>query len=103
MFSIINKNKCKEKNMKNKIKNVNNIKKDKEKNVNILELSYVLGNKNEIIKRNFIAGIARGIGTGIGITIISAIIIIILKRIILLNIPIIGDYISDIIQIVENR
>ena len=42
---------------------------------NIEELVYILGTKKEIAKRNFIAGIFRGIGIGIGVTIISAIII----------------------------
>ena len=46
---------------------------------NIVELSYILGNKKEILKRNLIAGIARGVGIGIGITIITAIIIYLLR------------------------
>lgn len=68
---------------------------------NIIELSYVIGNKREILKRNLIAGIARGVGIGIGITIITAIIVYLLRRLIMLNIPIIGDYIADIVEIVE--
>lgn len=70
---------------------------------NIFELSYVLGNKKEIIKRNLLAGISRGIGIGIGITIISAMIIYFLQKIILLNIPVIGDYIGDIVSIVQKN
>lgn len=68
-----------------------------------LEISYILGSKKEIIKRNFIAGIARGAGIGIGVTIISAILIYILQRIIRLNIPIVGDYITDIVSIVQKN
>ncbi len=68
---------------------------------NIVEISYIIGNKKEILKRNLIAGISRGVGIGIGITIITAIIVIILRRLIMLNIPIIGDYIADIVEIVE--
>ena len=68
---------------------------------NIHELLYVLGNKKEIMKRNFLAGIFRGIGIGIGVTIITALIVIILQKIVTLNIPVIGEYISDIIDIVE--
>lgn len=68
---------------------------------NIIEFSYIFGNKKEILKRNLIAGISRGVGIGIGITIITAIIVIILRRLIMLNIPIIGDYIADIVEIVE--
>ena len=68
---------------------------------NIIELSYVVGSKKEILKRNLIAGIARGVGIGIGVTIVTAIIIFMLRRLITLNIPIIGDYIADIVEIVE--
>ena len=70
---------------------------------NILEWSYILGSKKEIIKRNILAGIFRGVGIGIGVTIVSAIIIYILRKIIMLNIPIIGDYIADIVSIVQNN
>ena len=69
---------------------------------NIVEISYILGNKKEILKRNLIAGISRGVGIGIGITIITAIIVYLLRKLIMLNIPIIGDYIADIVEIVEN-
>ena len=69
----------------------------------IMEISYILGNKKEIIKRNFIAGISRGVGIGIGISLISALILYILQKIILLNIPVIGDYISDLVSIVQKN
>lgn len=68
---------------------------------NLQELTYILGNKKEIIKRNFLAGIFRGVGIGIGVTIITAVIVIILQRIVMLNIPVIGEYISDIVDIVQ--
>ena len=47
---------------------------------NILELLYILGKKGEIIKRNFLAGIFRGVGIGIGVTIITALIVIVLQK-----------------------
>ena len=69
---------------------------------NIHDLIYTLGSKKEIIKRNLLAGIARGVGIGIGVTIITAIIIYILQRMVRLNIPIIGEFIADVVNIVEN-
>ena len=68
---------------------------------NINDLSYLLGNKKEIIVRNLIAGIFRGVGIGIGVTIITAILVAILQNIVKLNIPIIGEYVSDIVDIVQ--
>ena len=69
----------------------------------IIEMSYLIGNKKEIIKRNLLAGIFRGVGIGVGITIISAILIIVLQKLIKLNIPVIGDYITDIVTIVQTN
>lgn len=70
---------------------------------NVAEISYIIGNKKEILKRNLIAGISRGVGIGIGITIITAIIVYLLRKLITLNIPVIGDYIADIVEIVERK
>lgn len=68
---------------------------------NIEEIMNILGSKKEIAKRNFIAGIFRGIGIGIGVTIITAVIIYFLQKLVRLNLPIIGKYIYDIVDIVE--
>lgn len=68
---------------------------------NYVEWAYLLGNKKEIIKRNLLAGIARGVGIGIGVTIITAILVLLLQKIVTLNIPVIGEYIADIVEIVE--
>lgn len=69
----------------------------------IHDLIYVLGSKKEILRRNLLAGLARGIGGGIGFTIITAIIIFFLQRIVRLNIPVLGEYINDIIEIVQKN
>ena len=68
---------------------------------NIEQWTYIFGSKKEIIIRNIIAGIFRGVGIGIGVTIITAILVIILQKIVTLNIPIIGEYIADIVEIVQ--
>ena len=60
-------------------------------------------NKRELIKRNFIAGIAKGVRMGLGLSIISAIIVYILQKIIKLNIRAISDYITDIVAIVQKN
>lgn len=70
---------------------------------NIQELSYIIGSRKELLKRNLIAGIARGVGIGIGITIITAILIYLLQKLVKLNIPVIGEYITDIINIVQGN
>ncbi len=68
---------------------------------NILEITTLIGNRKELLIRNFIAGISRGVGIGIGVTVITAILIIILQKIVTLNIPVIGEYVADIVDIVQ--
>lgn len=70
-------------------------------NKNIQELIYILGTKKEIAKRNIIAGIFRGIGFGLGVTSITAVIVYFLQRLVRLNLPIIGEFVHDIVDIVE--
>lgn len=70
---------------------------------NIREMVYILGNRRKIFFRNVLAGIGRGVGIGIGVTIITALIVYVLQKIVTLNIPIIGQYISDIVDIVEKN
>ena len=68
----------------------------------ILDLVELIGDTKKFLFRNFTSGIVKGIGIGIGVTIITAIIIYILQKIIKLNIPIISQYIADIVEIVQN-
>ena len=67
----------------------------------LLDLSELLGNRKQLLLRNLGSGIAKGIGIGIGVTVITAILVILLQKIVTLNIPVIGEYIADIVDIVE--
>ncbi|MGI6436109.1 MAG: DUF5665 domain-containing protein [Syntrophomonadaceae bacterium] len=52
---------------------------------------------------NFWSGIARGLGMAIGFTILAAVVLYFLQYVILLNVPVIGDFIADIVQIVQKQ
>jgi len=52
---------------------------------------------------NFGIGIARGFGMAIGFTLLAALVIYFLRQIILLNIPVIGKFIADLIEIVQRE
>ncbi len=56
-----------------------------------------------LIMINFIAGTARGLGIAVGATLIFALVIETLRRLILLHIPGIGDFIAEIVRIVEMK
>ena len=68
---------------------------------NILELIELLGNRKKFFFRNFWSGIIKGIGTGIGFTILTAILLVVLQKIVALNLHVISEYILDIIEIVK--
>ncbi|WP_226001938.1 DUF5665 domain-containing protein [Paenibacillus sp. BJ-4] len=52
---------------------------------------------------NLISGISRGIGIALGFTFFAATIIYVLQVLGALNLPIIGDYIADIVRIVQRQ
>lgn len=70
---------------------------------NLIDLAEILGNRKEMLIRNLIAGMAKGIGIGIGFSLLTAILIIMLQKIVTLNIPVIGEYITDIVEIVDRN
>ena len=69
--------------------------------VKFKEYVLLMNDTKKLLWKNFISGISKGIGTGIGFTILGAIVILILRKIVLLNIPVIGRYLKDILDIVE--
>ena len=68
---------------------------------NIVDIAELLGDRKKLLITNLIAGISRGVGIGIGVTVITALLVIILQKIVMLNIPVIGEYVSDIVDLVE--
>lgn len=68
---------------------------------NIVDIATLLGNRKKLLITNLIAGISRGVGIGIGVTVFSAILVALLRKIVTLNIPVIGEYIADIVEIVQ--
>jgi hypothetical protein len=71
--------------------------------MNIAEYVEYLKNPRRIIFVNFLGGLARGFGIGIGATILAALFIIILSRIVQLNIPVIGEFIAEIVKTVNSH
>jgi len=61
----------------------------------------LLENPYRLLYVNFISGIARGLGIAIGFAILGAILVLILQRLAVLNLPLIGDFIADLVKIVQ--
>ncbi|OPA78480.1 hypothetical protein BVG16_11440 [Paenibacillus selenitireducens] len=52
---------------------------------------------------NMLAGTAKGVGLAIGFSVFAAIFLSILQWLNLLNLPIIGDYIADLVRVVQRQ
>lgn len=69
----------------------------------IAEYIDLLQKPSKIIYLNFIAGISKGLGIAVGATIVFALLIDLLSRLIVLNLPVIGDFIVKILHIIEAK
>ncbi|MBR4082148.1 MAG: hypothetical protein IKK21_10230 [Clostridia bacterium] len=59
--------------------------------------------RRRLVRTHFLAGLARGMGMAVGFTILGAALVILLNRLAQRNLPIIGDFLADIVQIVQRR
>ncbi|MGI6550307.1 MAG: DUF5665 domain-containing protein [Syntrophomonadales bacterium] len=50
---------------------------------------------------NFMMGLVRGFGMAIGFTLLAAIVLWAMQRLVVLNLPLIGDFIADIVRLVQ--
>ena len=52
---------------------------------------------------DFLSGIARGIGFSIGFSILGALLLYILRNMAMSNLPVIGQFVAQLVRIVENN
>lgn len=90
--------------------------KDREKTISQLErllnnfermeleeyLLYV-NDRRRLFRNNLLIGMARGLGSAIGFTVLSAVVIVLLQHIVVENIPVIGDFLAEVVRIVQTR
>ncbi|WP_376744638.1 DUF5665 domain-containing protein [Paenibacillus typhae] len=69
----------------------------------IAEYTELLHSPFRLIWLNILSGTARGVGIALGFTFFAATIIYVLQVLGALNLPIIGDYIADIVRIVQHQ
>jgi len=63
--------------------------------VELLERPY------KLLYINVLTGIARGVGIAVGFTLLGAVLIIFLQRLVMLNLPVIGEFIAEVVKIVQ--
>jgi len=69
----------------------------------LAEYMEYMNDTKRLLKINFMAGIARGFGMAVGLTVLGAVFIIMLRRLVMLNLPLIGDFIAEIVRTVNER
>lgn len=63
----------------------------------------ILLGPRRVLWLNFLAGLARGFGIAIGLTVVAAIFFSLLGRLAAMNLPIIGRFIAEIVRLVESQ
>lgn len=67
----------------------------------LAEYIKLLDNPWRLMYVNFISGLARGVGIAIGFTILGAVVLYFLRILVVLNLPLIGDFIAEIVRLVQ--
>jgi hypothetical protein len=62
-----------------------------------------ISNKRQLFFTNFLAGLWRGLGIAVGFSILGAIVIALLQRLALENLPGIGDFLADVVRMVQRK
>ena len=65
-------------------------------------LEYV-SNRRRMIWNNLLYGAVRGLGFTLGFTVLCALVIVLLQRLVAENIPLIGDFLAEVIHAIEAR
>lgn len=69
----------------------------------IAEYVELLSRPSRLIYLNIVSGIARGLGFAVGATVLAAILLYFLQRIMVLNLPVIGGFVAEIVRIVQEE
>lgn len=62
-----------------------------------------LEDRKRFMLMQFLGGVARGLGMAVGFTILGAALVLILQGLAQRNLPVIGDFLAEIVQIVQRR
>ncbi|KAB2954493.1 hypothetical protein F9B85_02090 [Heliorestis acidaminivorans] len=69
----------------------------------VAEYIEMLNNPRRLMFLNFLAGIARGLGMAVGFTILGAIVLIVLRELVVLNLPLVGGFIAEVVRMVQSQ
>lgn len=70
---------------------------------NLAEFIELFNRPARMLYLNFLAGVARGFGVAVGLTLVSALFVAMIVYLARLNLPVIGEFIAEIARIVQNE
>lgn len=62
-----------------------------------------LDDRRKMIRHHLLLGMLRGVGMAVGFTILSALLVVVLKRLAEQNLPLIGDFLAQMVKLVQRR
>jgi|SRR5690554_1754649 len=68
---------------------------------NLHDLTEILSSPLRLMSLNFLAGLSRGFGIAVGLTLIAGVFLTILAKIASWNLPVISKFIAEIVRLVE--
>lgn len=60
-----------------------------------------LQDRRNLLLTNFLAGLMRGFGFALGFSILSAVIVVVVQRLALANLPVIGEFFAEVVRMVQ--
>ncbi|MDR1262218.1 MAG: DUF5665 domain-containing protein [Oscillospiraceae bacterium] len=69
----------------------------------LAEYVQYMQNKRRLLWTNFLAGVSRGLGIAVGFSILGAVLIALLQRLAVANLPGIGDFLADVVRMVQRK
>ena len=62
-----------------------------------------VSNRRRMIWNNLLYGVLRGLGFTLGFTVLGALVVVLLRHLLVINIPGIGDFLAEVIHAIEAR
>lgn len=69
----------------------------------LAEYVELLNRPGRLLFVNFISGVARGLGIAVGFTLLGALVLFFLQRLVVLNLPVLSDFIAEIVRLVQSQ
>lgn len=74
---------------------------ERRERANFTEYVMYLQDRRHLLINNFLAGIMRGMGFAIGFSILSALVVMLVQRLALENLPVIGEFFAEMVRMVQ--